>query len=210
MVAVGIGCSSDSDMLASPFINTIYACCVACPADKADACPTLSAEEEGYRVAWRYGGSALSRYKTVNWGEKLLYDGSRLNNRYAFIYCCAAILAMEVYLADRIALSASVRDYFLWGVYTIRYFQFDGEGTLSLNNNLVLLPNDRYLLEYKQFRLYYTSECEESQNFVLVMEDNFGQSCELEFDFQHDNKSSETDVADNGSNLTFFSRPIDA
>ena len=39
-------------------------------------------------------------------------------------------------------------------LYTIRYFQYDGEGTLSLDNSLVLLPNDRYLLENKQFRLW--------------------------------------------------------
>ena len=32
-------------------------------------------------------------------------------------------------------------------VYTIRYFQYDGEGTLKLDNGLVFLPNDRYLLE---------------------------------------------------------------
>ena len=31
-------------------------------------------------------------------------------------------------------------------VYTIRYFQYDGEGTLKLDNGLVLQPNDRYLL----------------------------------------------------------------
>ena len=31
-------------------------------------------------------------------------------------------------------------------VYTIRYFQFDGEGTLKLDNGLVFQPNDRYLL----------------------------------------------------------------
>lgn len=61
------------------------------------------------------GGSALAGYETVNWGEKLLYDGARLNNRDAFIYGCAATLEMEVYLADRIALTASVRERFLWG-----------------------------------------------------------------------------------------------
>ena len=27
-------------------------------------------------------------------------------------------------------------------VYTIRYFQFDGEGTLKLDNGLVFLPNE--------------------------------------------------------------------
>lgn len=61
------------------------------------------------------GGSALAGYEVVNWGEKSLYDGSRLNNKDAFIYGCAATLEMEVYLADRIALTASVRERFLWG-----------------------------------------------------------------------------------------------
>ena len=37
-------------------------------------------------------------------------------------------------------------------VYTIRYFQFDGEGTLKLDNGLVFLPNDRYLLENEKFQ----------------------------------------------------------
>lgn len=85
-------------------------------------------------------------------------------------------------------------------LYTIRYFQFDGNGTLCLNNNLTLLPNDRYLLEDEKFRLYYTSKCEESQNIVVVVEDNFGNLCELEFDFQHDNgnKDEETRNDDKG------------
>ena len=61
------------------------------------------------------GGSALAGYETVNRGEKLLYYGSRLNNKDAFIYGCATTLEMEVYLADRIALTASVRERFLWG-----------------------------------------------------------------------------------------------
>ena len=38
-------------------------------------------------------------------------------------------------------------------VYTIRYFQYDGEGTLKLDNGLVLQPNDRYLLENEKLHL---------------------------------------------------------
>ena len=72
-------------------------------------------------------------------------------------------------------------------VYTIRYFQFDGEGTLKLDNGLVFLPNDRYLLENEKFRLYYTSECDESQSLTITVEDNFGNSYELEFDFNNRN-----------------------
>ena len=81
-------------------------------------------------------------------------------------------------------------------LYTIRYFQFDGEGTLSLEN--------------EQFRLYYTSQCEESQNFVVVVEDNFGKSCELEFDFQHDNGGGMADEAGDNGSLPFFPRPMDS
>lgn len=61
------------------------------------------------------GLSTLAGYETVNWGEKTLYDGARLNNGDAFVYGCAATLDMEVYLADFIALTASLRERFLWG-----------------------------------------------------------------------------------------------
>ena len=71
-------------------------------------------------------------------------------------------------------------------VYTIRYFQYDGEGTLKLDNCLVLQPNDRYLLENGKFRLYYTSECDESQSLTITVEDNFGNACEWELEFNND------------------------
>ena len=77
-------------------------------------------------------------------------------------------------------------------VYTIRYLQFDGEGTLKLDNGLVFLPNDRYLLDNEKFRLYYTSECDESQSLTITVEDNFGNAFEWEVEFNND---SDTDVA---------------
>lgn len=70
-------------------------------------------------------------------------------------------------------------------VYTIRYFQYDGEGSLKLDNGLEFRPNDRYLLENRKFRLYYTSLCEEAQNFIVVVEDNWGNMTEMEFDFNN-------------------------
>ena len=39
-------------------------------------------------------------------------------------------------------------------LYTIRYFQFEGEGTLKMDNGITFLPNDRYLLENEKFRLW--------------------------------------------------------
>ena len=72
-------------------------------------------------------------------------------------------------------------------IYTIRYFQHDGKGSLRMENGTVFLPNDRYLLENEKFRLYYTAEGEEAHNFIVVVEDNFGNSFELEFDFNNRN-----------------------
>ena len=77
-------------------------------------------------------------------------------------------------------------------LYTIRYFQFEGEGTLKMDNGITFLPNDRYLLENEKFRLYYTSGCSEAQNLIVVVEDNFGNAYELEFDFNNQNVKDET------------------
>ena len=56
-------------------------------------------------------------------------------------------------------------------LYTIRYFQFEGEGKLKMDNGITFLPNDRYLLENEKFRLYYTAEGDEAHNFIVVVED---------------------------------------
>ena len=65
-------------------------------------------------------------------------------------------------------------------LYTIRYFQFEGEGSLKMDNGITFLPNDRYLLENEKFRLYYTAAGDEAHNFIVVVEDNFSNSYELE------------------------------
>ena len=68
--------------------------------------------------------------------------------------------------------------------YTIRYFQSSGKGELRLDNDgKTFLPNDRYPLSEKEFRLYYTSRSDESQDFELVIEDSFGNEKRLEFEF---------------------------
>lgn len=65
-------------------------------------------------------------------------------------------------------------------IYTIRYFQHDGKGSLRMENGTVFQPNDRYLLENEKFRLYYTSASTETQTLTVVVEDNFGKSYEME------------------------------
>ena len=58
-------------------------------------------------------------------------------------------------------------------LYTIRYFQYDGEGTLKLVDGPVLVNNDRVLLESKTFRLNYTANSSEAHKFLIVVEDSF-------------------------------------
>ena len=67
--------------------------------------------------------------------------------------------------------------------YTIRYFQPDGKGELRLEDGTLLVPNDRYLLMQKEFRLYYTSHSTDRQTIDVYVEDNFGQKKELHFSF---------------------------
>lgn len=61
------------------------------------------------------GGSAMAGYETVNWGDRILYDGSRLLVKDAFVYGGAVTLELETYITDRIVLLASVRERALWG-----------------------------------------------------------------------------------------------
>ena len=61
------------------------------------------------------GGSALAGYETVNWGGRILYDGSRLLAKDAFVYGGAVTLELETYITDCIVLLASVRERALWG-----------------------------------------------------------------------------------------------
>lgn len=74
-------------------------------------------------------------------------------------------------------------------LYTIRYFQYDGEGTLKLVDGPVLVNNDRVLLESKTFRLNYTAKSADAHKFLVVVEDNFG-STPWEQTFEFNGKDS--------------------
>lgn len=67
--------------------------------------------------------------------------------------------------------------------YTIRYFQPDGKGRLKMDNSTVFKPNDRYSLNKEEFRLYYTSTSTDQQTIDVYVEDNFGQTAKLSFEF---------------------------
>lgn len=69
--------------------------------------------------------------------------------------------------------------------YSIRYFQYHGNGKLQYNDDPPYLPNDEYALPQKQFRLYYTSESAESHKFSIWITDNFGNEKQIDFEFDH-------------------------
>ena len=74
-------------------------------------------------------------------------------------------------------------------LYTIRYFQYDGEGTLKLVDGPVLVNNDRVLLESKTFRLNYTAKSADAHKFLVVIQDNFN-STPWEQTFEFNGKDS--------------------
>ena len=77
-------------------------------------------------------------------------------------------------------------------LYTIRYFQNDGEGTLKLIDGPVLVNNDRVLLESKTFRLTYTAKSADAHKFLVVIQDNFN-STPWEQTFEFNGKSGDDD-----------------
>ena len=77
-------------------------------------------------------------------------------------------------------------------LYTIRYFQYDGEGTLKLVDGPVLVNNDRVLLESKTFRLNYTAKSSDAHKFLVVIQDNFN-STPWEKTFEFNGKDSGDD-----------------
>ncbi len=82
-------------------------------------------------------------------------------------------------------------------LYTIRYFQYDGEGSLKLVDGPVLVNNDRVLLESKTFRLNYTAKSSGEHRYLVVVEDNFGSTpWERTFEFNNNDKedNDSTDI----------------
>ncbi|MCD1117483.1 DUF3872 domain-containing protein [Chryseobacterium sp. C-17] len=71
--------------------------------------------------------------------------------------------------------------------YYLRYFQFDGSGTLQHSNDPPYQPNDAYELVKKEFRLYYTSTSNVSQSFNVWIFDNFGNEKHISFQLNSKN-----------------------
>ena len=80
--------------------------------------------------------------------------------------------------------------------YTLRYFQYDGNGALRIGRRgKSLTPNDRYAIAPGHFTLYYHSLSAERQSLEIVIEDNHGQSQTLAFDFNSKEKEADSDYS---------------
>ena len=80
--------------------------------------------------------------------------------------------------------------------YTLRYFQYDGTGTLRIGQRgKSLITNDRYAVSPGNFMLYYRSLSAERQLLEVVIEDNHGQSQTLAFDFNSKEKDADSDYS---------------
>lgn len=69
--------------------------------------------------------------------------------------------------------------------YFLRYFQFDGIGSLRYYDNTSYLPNDLYEIPQNEFRLYYTSQSDKSESFDVWISDNFKNERKLSFEFNN-------------------------
>ena len=69
--------------------------------------------------------------------------------------------------------------------YYLRYFQFDGAGTLRYYEEPPYNPNDLYPLPETTFRLYYTSASAVSQSFDVWISDSFGNEQQISFQFNN-------------------------
>ncbi|WP_018675943.1 DUF3872 domain-containing protein [Riemerella columbina] len=67
--------------------------------------------------------------------------------------------------------------------YTLRYFQFEGDGTLQFANQEPFLPNDIYIIPNRTFRLYYTSQSNNTQSFEVWIADSKSKEQKLNFEF---------------------------
>jgi len=68
--------------------------------------------------------------------------------------------------------------------FNIRFFQNEGNGWVFLEDTPLAIPNDLYPLDKDTFRLYYTANSTENHQFDVYIEDNFGQSEKVSFEFR--------------------------
>ena len=116
----------------SVFVRTVGTCYGNC---LAYLCRCRAITSDARKIVFAYAGaSALAGYESVNWGKKVLHDGSTLHDRDTFIYGGALTLDVECYVADRIALLANLRERCLWGGDTRKFHTQFGVGIKFIIN----------------------------------------------------------------------------
>lgn len=80
------------------------------------------------------GVSALTGYETINWGNKMLYDGASLMNQNAILYGGALTLELETYITNRIVLLLNARERILCGSSTVNFSTQVGAGIKIIIN----------------------------------------------------------------------------
>lgn len=73
------------------------------------------ASNRGKDFHFSIGASGLAGYESVNWNEKLLFDGATIRDKDCFIYGFSVGFEAEVFVADRIILLVSAKERFAFG-----------------------------------------------------------------------------------------------
>jgi len=109
-----------------------------------------------------------------------------IQQQYSFTLSAMPVpKSLEIEETVEIRMKLLREGYFEDTEYYIRYFQVDGAGDLKLEDGTVLLPNDLYKLTEGVFRLYYTSKSTDQQKIDIYVEDNFGQTEQISFNFNN-------------------------
>ena len=109
-----------------------------------------------------------------------------IQQQYSFTLSAMPVpKSLEIEETVEIRMKLLREGYFEDTEYYIRYFQVDGTGDLKLEDGTVLLPNDLYKLTEGVFRLYYTSKSTDQQKIDIYVEDNFGQTEQISFNFNN-------------------------
>ncbi|MBO9676361.1 MAG: DUF3872 domain-containing protein [Sphingobacteriaceae bacterium] len=67
--------------------------------------------------------------------------------------------------------------------YSLRFFQYEGLGTLMLQLDKPLTVNKEYKLPKESFKLYYRPKSKESHSFQIWVTDQFGNEKTAKFNF---------------------------
>lgn len=109
-----------------------------------------------------------------------------IQQQYSFTLSAMPVpKSLEIGETVEIKMKLHREGYFEETEYYIRYFQVDGAGDLKLEDGTIFLPNDLYKLTEDAFRLYYTSKSTDQQKIDVYVEDNFGQTEQISFNFNN-------------------------